>query len=176
MLNQKQAKVPWMRTSVLQRLCPAASTVGSYDSKESSDSRNRSPSPYYLSGLNKHNPNPLFKELITDPNKSTSGSEFRASEVGKKTEYSRRITSKLRKPLREIESDLNSCQLAKTGSEISVDGVTAALLLGTGDGIGVGNSGTRHSLSSPVIISKAEGNSGNNVNAKNDGDHDHATK
>lgn len=112
---------------------PAASTVASAESKDSSDqssSQNRSPSPYW-SGLNKYNPNPLFKELmVTEDLRSNN-------DVGKKTEYSRRITSKLSKLLREIESDLNSCQLTKTGSGVSDDGDSTSLLLGAG-GSGVG--------------------------------------
>jgi hypothetical protein len=47
--------------------------------------------------INKYNPNPLFKELITDEYKSNAGT---------KTDYSRRATSKLSKLLREIESDV----------------------------------------------------------------------
>lgn len=114
-------------------ISPSASTVASAESKDSSDqssSQNRSPSPYW-SGLNKYNPNPLFKELmVTEDLRSNN-------DVGKKTEYSRRITSKLSKLLREIESDLNSCQLTKTGSGVSDDGDSSTLLLGDG-GSGVG--------------------------------------
>ncbi|XP_021957604.1 mucin-12 isoform X1 [Folsomia candida] len=63
----------------------------------------RAPSPHSLV-INKYNPNPLFKELITDDFKS---------DIEKKTEYSRRVTSKLSKLLREIETDLNTCSLTK---------------------------------------------------------------
>lgn len=111
---------------VRRSVSPSASTVASAESKDSSDhssTQNRSPSPYW-SGLNKYNPNPLFKELMVGEDLGKSNTD-----VGKKTEYSRRITSKLSKLLREIESDLNSCQLTKTESGVSDDG-DGALLLG----------------------------------------------
>lgn len=67
------------------------------------DNLTREPSPHSLV-INKYNPNPLFKELITEDFKS---------DIEKKTEYSRRVTSKLSKLLREIETDLNTCSLTK---------------------------------------------------------------
>lgn len=119
-------------SNLRRSVSPSASTVASVESKESSSdqssTQNRSPSPYW-SGLNKYNPNPLFKELMINENFRTP------TDVGKKTEYSRRITSKLSKLLREIESDLNSCHLTKTGSGVSEDGDSSVLLLGQTAGI-----------------------------------------
>lgn len=126
-------------TQPLRRsISPSASTVASAESKESSEqssTQNRSPSPYW-SSINKYNPNPLFKELL-------AAEDLRPTDIGKKTEYSRRITSKLSKLLREIESDLNSCQLTKSGSD---DGDNDNLIL-----TGLGGGGLASSNNTPLI-------------------------
>ncbi|CAG7720997.1 unnamed protein product [Allacma fusca] len=79
---------------------PAPNSMSSISPVPPTCSSTPSPTTVGLSSkINKYNPNPLFKELITDDFKT---------EVGSKAEYSRRVTSKLSKLLKEIESDIGS--------------------------------------------------------------------
>jgi len=75
--------------------------VASSSNKEICMTSNKPQSSAAALVLSKYNPNPFFKELINDDFNNKD-------EIGRKAEYSRRVTSKLSKLLREIEGDIAS--------------------------------------------------------------------